>query len=212
MGVEKFIVVGTTCSYPKNISIPTSETALFNGYPEEVTAPYGLAKLMMLVQGKAYELQYGFRSIFLIPTNLYGPEDHFDSPTAHVATALVKRFADAAINNAPIVEVWGTGKAHREFIYVQDAAEALVLAAEKYDKSDPVNIGTGREISIQGLAKIIANLTGFKGKIIWDASKPDGVLHRNLDVSRAKQEFGFEAKISLEEGLKKTIDWYRANR
>lgn len=208
-GVEKFIVVGTVCCYPQDVPIPTPETALFKGYPEPITAPYGFAKLMLLVQGKAYQEQYGFRSVFLIPTNLYGPGDHFDSEKAHAAAALIKRFVDAVDNNTSAVEVWGTGKAHREFIYVDDAVEALALAAEKYEKSDPINIGTGKETSIKEIAELIAKLTGFQGEIHWDTSKPDGRLRRNLDVARAKEEFGFQASTPLEEGLAKTIAWYR---
>lgn len=210
-GVEKLVVVGTVCCYPEDAPVPTPETALFKGYPEEITAPYGFAKLMLLVQAKAYEKQYGFRSIFLFPTNLYGKEDHFEAERSHVAAALVKRFIEAAKTDAPYVEVWGTGKASREFIYVEDAAEGMVLAAERYEKSDPVNLGTGIETPIKDIAELLKKLTGFKGEIRWDATKPDGRLRRSLDVSKAKQEFGFEAKTSLEEGLRKTIEWYRNN-
>ena len=210
-GVEKFIAAGTVCCYPGDALVPTKEEYLWQGYPEEITAPYGLAKLMLLVQGQSYEKQYGFKSVFLIPTNLYGPEDHFDPAKSHVAAALVKRFVDATRTSASYVEVWGTGKASREFIYVEDAAEALVLAAERYEKSDPVNIGSGIETPIREIAELIKNLTGFKGEIRWDTTKPDGRMRRRLDVSRAKQEFGFEAKTSLEEGLKKTIAWYEKN-
>ena len=210
-GVEKLIAVGTVCCYPGDAPVPTKEEYLWQGYPEEITAPYGLAKLMLLVQGQAYEKQYGFKSIFLIPTNLYGPEDHFDPAKSHVAAALVKRFVEAARTSALYVEVWGTGKASREFIYVEDAAEALVLAAERYEKSDPVNIGSGIETPIREIAELIKNLTGFKGEIRWDTTKPYGRMRRRLDVSRAKQEFGFEAKTSLEQGIKKTVAWYEKN-
>ena len=209
--VEKFIAAGTVCCYPCDAPVPTKEEYLWQGYPEEITAPYGLAKLMLLVQGQAYERQYGFKSIFFIPTNLYGPEDHFDPAKSHVVAALVKRFVDATRTNASYVEVWGTGKASREFIYVEDAAEALALAAERYEKSDPVNIGTGIETSIREIAELIKKLTGFKGEIRWDKAKPDGRMRRRLDISRAKQEFGFEAKTSLEQGIKKTIAWYEQN-
>ena len=208
-GVEKFIVTGTVCCYPGDVPVPTKEEYLWQGYPEEITAPYGLAKLMLLVQGKGYERQYGFKSIFLIPTNLYGPEDHFDPAKSHVTAALIKRFVDATKNNIPYVEVWGTGKASREFIYIEDAAEGMVLAAERCNTSDPVNLGTGIETPIKEIAELVKKLTDFKGEIRWDTTKSDGRLRRMLDVSRAKREFGFEAKTSLEEGLKKTIVWYK---
>lgn len=210
-GVEKFITVGTACCYPYNAPVPTKEESLWQGYPEEITAPYGLAKLMLLVQGQAYFKQYGFKSIFIIPTNLYGPEDHFDSMHGHVIPALIKRFFDAKKVSAPFVEVWGTGKASREFLYVKDAAEALVLAAEKYEKLEPVNIGTGVETPIKELAELIKKLTGFQGEVRWNTAKPEGRLRRSLDVTRAKRELGFIAQTSLKEGLKATIDWYEKN-
>lgn len=210
-GVEKFVIAGTVCCYPGNAPVPTKEEYLWQGYPEEATAPYGLAKLMLLVQGKGYEKQYGFKTNFLIPTNLYGPDDHFDPVKSHVGAALVARFVEAAKSGAPYVEVWGTGKASREFIYIEDAAEGMILAAERCETSDPVNLGTGIETPIKEIAELIKKLTGFKGEIRWDATKPDGRLRRMLDVSKAKREFGFEAETPLEEGLKKTIAWYKGN-
>ena len=185
---------------------------LWYGYPEETNAPYGLAKKMLLVQSQAYRQQYGFNSIYLLPVNLYGPRDNFDPESSHVIPALIKKFAEAVEDNHRTVEIWGTGAASREFLYVDDCARAIVLAAEHYNKPDPVNIGAGREISIKELVTLIGNLTGFEGKIHWDSSKPDGQPRRCLDVSRAKQEFGFEARTTFEEGLKATIDWYKNNR
>ena len=210
-GVEKFIVTGTVCCYPEDAPVPTKEEHLWQGDPEENTAPYGLAKLMLLVQGRGYEKQHGFKSIFLIPANLYGPEDHFDPTRSHVTAALVKRFVDAVKNDAPYVEVWGTGNASREFIYIEDAAEGMVLAAERGETSTPINLGTGVETPIKEIAELIKKLTDFTGEIRWDATKPDGRLRRKLDVSKAKRELGFEAKTPLEEGLKKTIEWYKEN-
>ena len=207
-GVEKFITVGTTCAYPKFTPLPFKEEDIWLGYPEEVTASYGLAKKMLLVQAQAYALQYGFNSIFLMPTNLYGPEDNFDPNFSHVIPALVKNFVDAKKNNQSFVEVWGTGKATREFLYVKDAAEGLILAAERYDSPESINLGTGIETPIKDLVKLISNLSGFKGEIRWDASKPEGQPRRFLDVSKAKKEFGFEARTSLEQGLSETINWY----
>jgi GDP-L-fucose synthase len=222
-GVEKFVALGTACSYPKFTPVPFKEKDIWNGYPEETNAPYGLAKKMLLVQSQAYRQQYGFNSIFLLPANLYGPGDNFDPDTSHVIPALIRKCFDAQLschceegearrsNLTPAITVWGTGKPTREFLYVEDAAEAVVLATERYDKSDPVNIGAGFEISIKDLAGLIAKLTGFKGKIVWDKTKPDGQPRRRLDTAKARREFGFRAGTELEAGLKDTIEWYRAN-
>ncbi len=207
-GIEKFVAVGTICCYPKFTPVPFKEEELWNGYPEETNAPYGLAKKMMLVQSQAYRQQYGFNSIFLLPVNLYGPGDNFDPCSSHVIPALIKKCCDAIDSGADSITVWGTGKATREFLYVEDCAEAIVLATEKYNKSEPVNIGAGFEISIKELVGLIIKLTGFKGKIIWDMTKPDGQPRRMLDTSKAEKEFGFKAKTSFEEGLKKAIEWY----
>ena len=208
-GTEKFVAIGTICAYPKFTNVPFKEKDLWNGYPEETNAPYGLAKKMLLVQSQAYLQQYDFNSIFLLPVNLYGPGDNFSPQTSHVIPALIKKCVDAIKNSEPSITVWGSGKPTREFLYVDDAARAIILAAEKYNKSDPVNIGSGVEISIKDLARLIARLTGFKGKILWDRSKPDGQPRRRLDVSLAQEEFGFRAKTNFAEGLKKTIRWYR---
>ena len=210
--IEKFVAIGTICAYPKFTPVPFKEENLWNGYPEETNAPYGLAKKMMLVQSQAYRQQYGFNSIFLLPVNLYGPGDNFDPRSSHVIPALIKKCADAIENHAEEITVWGTGQATREFFFVEDAAEAIVLATETYNKSEPVNIGPGFEISIKDLVALIAELTDFKGKITWDPTKPDGQPRRMLDTTRAFQEFGFKAKTGFREGLKKTIDWYRADR
>ena len=210
--VEKFVAIGTICAYPKFTPVPFKEENLWNGYPEETNAPYGLAKKMMLVQSQAYRQQYGFNSIFLLPVNLYGPGDNFDPRSSHVIPALIKKCADAIENHEDEITVWGTGQATREFFFVEDAAEAIVLATESYNKSEPVNIGPGFEISIKDLVALIAELTDFKGKITWDPTKPDGQPRRMLDTTRAFQEFGFKAKTGFREGLKKTIDWYRADR
>jgi GDP-L-fucose synthase len=206
--VEKFVVCGTICSYPKFASVPFREEELWDGYPEETNAPYGLAKKMLLVQSQAYRQQYGFNSIFLLPVNLYGPRDNFDLETSHVIPALIRKCLEAKKQKQDFITVWGTGQPTREFIYVEDAAEAIVLAAERYDGDMPVNIGTGEEISIKDLAELIAELTGFSGEIRWDTEKPDGQPRRCLNVEKAKDFFGFEAKISLREGLRKTIEWY----
>ena len=206
--IEKFIVIGTICAYPKITPVPFREENLWNGYPDEVTGPYGLAKKMLLVQSQAYRQQYGFNSIFLLPVNLYGPGDNFDPKFSHVVPALIRKFYEAKINDSDEVIVWGTGKATREFIYAEDCAEGIVKAAQSYDKSEPVNIGTGIETPIKDLAEKIKDLIGYKGRIIWDASKPDGQPRRCLDVSRAAKEFGFKAKTNFNEGLKKTIQWY----
>lgn len=211
-GIEKFVAVGTICAYPKFTPVPFKEEDLWNGYPEETNAPYGLAKKMMLVQSQAYRQQYGFNSIFLLPVNLYGPGDNFDPRSSHVIPALIKKCLDAIDSGAETLEVWGTGSATREFFYVEDAAAAICLAAEAYDRSEPVNIGAGFEISIQNLTELIARLTGFTGKLVWDSTKPDGQPRRMLDTSRALREFGFQATTDLAAGLKKTIDWYRAHR
>lgn len=211
-GVGKFVAIGTVCSYPKFTPIPFKEEDLWNGYPEETNAPYGLAKKMLLVQAQAYRQEYNFNSIYLLPVNLYGPGDHFNLSRSHVVPALIKKVVDAKEKNQPAIEVWGTGKASREFLYVEDAAEGILLAAEHYDKPDPVNLGSGKEIPIRELVGLICKLLDFKGKIIWNTAMPDGQPRRGLDVSRAKKEFGFESKTSFEDGLKKTIDWYLANR
>ena len=208
-GVKKFVALGTICSYPKFTPVPFKEENLWDGYPEETNAPYGLAKKMMLVQSQAYRQQYGFNSIFLLPVNLYGPGDNFDPESSHVIPALIKKCLDAAQKHEREVIVWGKGKATREFLYVEDCAEAILLATEKYDKGDPVNIGAGFEISIKDLAELIMELTEFKGQIVWDSSKPDGQPRRMLDTTKAFQEFGFKAKTHFRDGLKKTIDWYK---
>ena len=210
--IEKFVAIGTICSYPKYTPVPFKEKDLWNGYPEETNAPYGLAKKMLLVQAQAYRQQYGFNAIYLLPVNLYGPEDNFNPESSHVIPALIKKCIDALENGNDYIDVWGTGKPSREFLYVEDAAEAIILATEKYNKPDPVNIGAGFEIKIKDLVELIARLTGFNGKIKWDTLKPDGQPRRMLDVSRAKKEFGFNAKINFEEGLKKTVEWYIKNR
>jgi GDP-L-fucose synthase len=210
--VEKFVALGTICAYPKFTPVPFKEEDIWNGYPEETNAPYGLAKKMMLVQSQAYRQQYGFNSIFLLPVNLYGPGDNFDPKSSHVIPALIKKCFDAIDNNADTLEVWGTGTATREFFYVEDAAEAIYLATLSYNKSEPVNIGTGSEISIKDLTKLIAKLTGFSGQIIWNKSKPDGQPKRLLNTAKALKEFGFKASIDLTAGLAKTIEWYRKNR
>jgi GDP-L-fucose synthase len=213
-GVKKFVAVGTICAYPKVTPIPFKEEDIWDGYPEETNAPYGLAKKMLLVQAQAYRRQYGFDAIYLLPVNLYGPRDNFDPLSSHVIPALIKKFVGAmSLSNSsslqhPTIIVWGTGKPTREFLYAGDAAEGIILAAEYYNKADPVNIGAGFEISIKDLVELIAKLTGFQGDIIWDTSKPDGQPRRMLDVSKARNEFGFIAKTDFEEGLKRTIEWY----
>jgi GDP-L-fucose synthase len=209
--IEKFVAIGTICAYPKFTPIPFKEEDLWNGYPEETNAPYGLAKKMLLVQSQAYRQQYAFNSIYLLPVNLYGPWDNFDPEYSHVIPALIKKVFDAKAKGENHITVWGTGKVTREFLYVEDAAEGIVLATEKYNKSEPVNLGAGFEISIKQLVELICELTGFEGQIEWDTSKPDGQPKRCLDTSRAKKEFGFEAKTDFREGLKKTIAWYSKN-
>jgi GDP-L-fucose synthase len=206
--VEKFVAIGTICSYPKFTPVPFKEEDLWNGYPEETNAPYGLAKKMMLVQSQAYREQYGFNSIFLLPVNLYGPGDNFDLETSHVIPALIRKCIEAKVKGKDSVSLWGTGNVTREFIFVEDAAEAIVSAAACYNLSDPVNIGSGEEISIKILANKIKTMTGYKGDLVWDSSRPDGQPRRRLDVQKAKELFGFEAKTNLTEGLEKTIKWY----
>lgn len=208
-GVEKFVAVGTICAYPKYTPVPFKEEDLWNGYPEETNAPYGLAKKMMLVQAQAYRQEYGFNTIYLLPVNMYGPQDNFDPGSSHVIPALVKKFVEAKNENAPEVVVWGTGKPTREFLYVEDAAKGILLAAEKYNDSDPVNLGSSFEISIKDLAQTVGKAVGYTGKIVFDASKPDGQPRRKLDVSRAKERFGFASEVSFDEGLKKTVEWYQ---
>lgn len=209
-GVGKFVQIGTVCSYPKFTPVPFREADLWNGYPEGTNAPYGVAKKMLLVQGQAYRQQYGFDVIHLIPVNLYGPGDNFDPASSHVIPALIKKCVDARDARADHVEVWGTGAASREFLYVDDAAEGIVLAAERFDGADPVNLGVGREITIRELVDLIARLTRFDGEIRWDPSKPDGQLRRALDTSRARELFGFAAQTTFEDGLRHTIEWYEA--
>lgn len=210
-GIEKFVCIGTICAYPKYTPVPFKEDDLWNGYPEETNAPYGMAKKVLLVQLQAYRQQYGFKGIYLLPVNLYGPYDNFDPATSHVIPALIKKCFDAMREGKDEIVVWGTGKATREFLYVEDAAEGIVLATERYDEPEPINIGAGFEISIKDLLEKIMTLARFKGKIIWDPSKPDGQPRRMLDTSRAKEYFGFKAKINLLEGLKRTIAWYKKN-
>jgi GDP-L-fucose synthase len=211
-GVAKVLTVGTICSYPKFTPVPFREDDLWNGYPEETNAPYGLAKKMLLVQGQAYRQQYGMNVVHLLPVNLYGPGDNFDPGSSHVIPALIKKVQDALDQGHETVEVWGTGKASREFLYAEDAARGICLAAESYDGADPVNLGAGFEISIRELALLIARLMGFTGQIRWDPNQPDGQPRRSLDTERAEQLFGFRATTSFEDGLKRTIDWYRRER
>jgi GDP-L-fucose synthase len=211
-GIEKFVAIGTVCAYPKHTPVPFKEEDLWCGYPEETNAPYGLAKKMLLVQSQAYRREYGFNSIFLLPVNLYGPGDNFAVQTSHVIPALIKKCVDAIDGGQDRIECWGSGNVSREFVYAADAAEGILLATEKYNSAEPVNIGSGCEIRIRELAEKIAKLTGFDGEIWWDSSKPDGQPRRRLDVSRARECFGFEARMPFDEGLKATIDWYRASR
>jgi len=210
--IEKFVAIGTICAYPKFTPVPFKEEDLWNGYPEETNAPYGLAKKMLLVQSQSYRAEYGFNSIFLLPVNLYGPGDNFNPASSHVIPALIKKCVDAVESGADHIDCWGTGNVSREFIYAADAAEGILLATEHYNSSEPVNIGAGFEITIRQLSEKIAELTGFSGELRWDSSRPDGQPRRCLDVSRAKKYFGFEAKTPFDEGLKAAIDWYRANR
>ncbi|MDD3296700.1 MAG: GDP-L-fucose synthase [Candidatus Omnitrophica bacterium] len=211
-GVKKFVALGTICSYPKFTPVPFKEENIWDGYPEETNAPYGLAKKMLLVQAQSYRQQYGFNSIFLLPVNLYGPGDNFNPQSSHAIPAIIKKCCDAVREKKKEIILWGSGKATREFLYAEDAAEGIILAAEKYNKPEPVNLGANFEISIKDLAGLIAELTGFKGKIIWDTSKPDGQPRRRVDASRAYQEFGFKAKTSFKEGLQKTVKWYQDNQ
>lgn len=207
-GVAKFVAIGTVCAYPKHTATPFREETLWDGYPEETNAPYGLAKKMLLVQAQAYRQQYGFNAIYLLPVNLYGPGDNFDPVNSHVIPALIKKFVEAKRRGLSEVEVWGTGRATREFLYVQDAAEGIVLATQNYDGDEPVNLGSGMEISIGQLAELIAEITGFEGRIIFDASKPDGQPRRRLDTERAAAWFGFRASTPFDQGLRETIQWY----
>jgi GDP-L-fucose synthase len=211
-GIEKFVAIGTVCAYPKFTPVPFMEDDLWNGYPEETNAPYGLAKKMLLVQGQAYRQQYGFRSIFLLPVNLYGPRDHFDPKVSHVIPALIKKCLDARDDGIGEIVVWGDGSATREFLYVEDAAEGILLAAEHYDKPEPVNLGASFEIRIRDLVDLIAELTGFTGRITWDTTKPNGQPRRKLDTSRAEREFGFRSRVDFRKGLKHTVEWYEAQR
>jgi GDP-L-fucose synthase len=210
--IEKFVAIGTICAYPKFTPVPFKEEDLWNGYPEETNAPYGLAKKMLLVQSQSYRAEYGFNSIFLLPVNLYGPGDNFNPASSHVIPALIKKCVDAVESGANHIDCWGTGNVSREFIYAADAAEGILLATELYNSSEPVNIGAGFEITIKQLSEKIAKLTGFRGELRWDSSKPDGQPRRCLDVTKAKKYFGFEANTPFDEGLKATIEWYRANR
>jgi GDP-L-fucose synthase len=209
--VKKFVGVGTVCAYPKFVPVPFKEKDLWNGYPEETNAPYGLAKKMLLVQSQAYRKQYAFNAIYLLPVNLYGPYDNFDPDSSHVIPALIKKFYEAKQKNADKVVVWGTGKATREFLYVEDAAKAIVMAAKKYDKGEPVNLGSSFEISIRELSLLIAKIVGFNGKVVFDKTKPDGQPRRKLNTSRALREFGFKSTTTFRDGLKKTIEWYEKN-
>jgi len=211
-GAGKFVALGTVCAYPKFTPVPFKEDELWNGYPEETNAPYGLAKKMLLVQAQAYRQQYGFDAIFLLPVNLYGPGDNFDPASSHVIPAQIRKCLEAQEQGQKEIVVWGDGSPTREFLYVEDAAEGILLAAERYDKADPVNLGSGSEISIKELVKTIARLTGFTGKLVFDTSKPNGQPRRGLDVSRAEQAFGFRARTPFEQGLRRTIEWYRANK
>jgi GDP-L-fucose synthase len=210
-GVEKFVAVGTICAYPKHTPVPFKEENLWDGYPEETNAPYGLAKKMLLVQAQAYRQQYGFNAIFPLPVNLYGPGDNFDLESGHVIPALIRKFAEAQEKGEKQVVLWGDGSPTREFLYAQDAADGLLLAAERYNGPEPFNLGSGQEIQIKDLARLIAQISGFDGEIVWDTSKPNGQPRRSLDTSRAEQYFGFRARMPLEQGLRQTIDWYNQN-
>ncbi len=211
-GVDKFVAVGSICAYPKYTPVPFREDDLWNGYPEETNAPYGLAKKMLLVQSQAYRQQYGMNAITLFPVNLYGPYDNFDLQSSHVIPALIRKVCEAMESGKQCIEVWGTGSASREFLYVADAAEGIVRATEQYDGAEPVNLGSGNEVSIRDLADLICDVCGFEGEIRWDAEKPDGQPRRCLDTTRAREEFGFESSTSLREGLLQTVQWYRKNR
>ncbi len=211
-GVKKFVAIGTICSYPKFTPVPFKEEDLWNGYPEETNAPYGLAKKMLLVQAQAYRKEYGFNAIYLLPVNLYGPEDHFDLETSHVIPALIRKCLEAIDRNEPEMVCWGDGSPTREFLYVEDCAEAVVLALERYHSAEPVNLGSGFEISIKELVHLIAQTTGFKGRVVWDTTKPNGQPRRCLDTSRAWEGLGFRAKTDFKEGLRRTVEWYRQHR
>ena len=211
-GIDKFVAVGTICAYPKFASVPFKEEELWNGYPEETNAPYGLAKKMMLVQAQAYRAQYGFNAIYLLPVNLYGPGDNFDLETSHVIPALIRKCVEAKENNDEQIILWGDGSPTREFLYLEDAAEAIVMATERYNGSEPVNLGTGEEISIHELAQMVAGEVGFSGSIVWDTTKPNGQPRRCLDISKAQQYFGFRARYGLREGIAKTVEWFITNR
>lgn len=208
-GVKKFVTIGTVCAYPKHTPVPFQESALWDGYPEETNAPYGLAKKMLLVQGQAYRQQYGFNAIYLLPTNLYGPGDNFDPESSHVIPALIRKFVEAKARGDRQVMAWGTGSATREFLYVDDATQGIALAVEHYNKSEPVNIGSGSEISIRDLTELIAEMVGYQGEVVWDTTKPDGQPRRGLDTTRAEKEFGFRATTTFREGLRRTVDWYQ---
>jgi GDP-L-fucose synthase len=211
-GVEKFVQIGTVCAYPKYTPVPFNEESLWDGYPEETNAPYGIAKKALLVQARAYREQYGFDAIYLLPVNLYGPRDNFDLESSHVIPALIRKCVEAVEKRKDEIVVWGTGKSSREFLYVDDCAEGILLATERYNDPDPVNLGSGKEIKIKDLVELIAELAGFKGKIVWDNTKPDGQPRRCLDTEKAKNKFDFEAKTSLRDGLGKTIQWYKSNK
>jgi GDP-L-fucose synthase len=211
-GVEKFVAVGSICSYPKFTPLPFKEENLWDGYPEETNAPYGLAKKMLLVQSQAYRQQYGYNSIYLMPVNLFGPRDNFDLETSHVIPALIRKAVEAGERGEKELPVWGDGSPTREFLYVEDAAEGIVTAAEKYDGSEPVNLGSGFEISIKDLVEMIVKMTGFEGRIVWQTDKPNGQPRRGLDVSRAKEYFGWSAQVPFEVGMRRTIEWFKANR
>lgn len=211
-GIEKFITVGTICAYPENPPVPFKEESLWDAYPTPVTAPYGIAKKMLLVQGQAYRQEYGFNAVYVLPTNLYGPGDNFDPASSHVIAALIEKTMGTMEDNEPSIEVWGTGIATRDFLYIDDAAEGIVQATETYESSEPANLGSGREVSIKELVDIITKNVGFQGEIRWNLSKPDGQLRRQLDISRAEKAFGFSPKVSLEVGIEKTIAWYKENK
>ncbi|MFA5894324.1 MAG: GDP-L-fucose synthase [Candidatus Shapirobacteria bacterium] len=210
-GIKKFVAIGTVCAYPKFTQVPFKESDLWIGYPEETNAPYGLAKKMLLVQAQAYRQQYGFNAIYLLPVNLYGPGDNFDPSSSHVIPALIKKSIEAKDSGSPTMEVWGTGSASREFLYVEDAAKAIVMATDKYNGSDPVNLGSGMEITIKELVETINEIVGYEGKVVWDSTKPDGQPRRCLDTSKAEKEFSFKASTDFKTGLKNTIEWYKTN-
>jgi GDP-L-fucose synthase len=210
-GVEKFVAIGTVCAYPKFTPVPFKEENLWEGYPEETNAPYGIAKKILLIQAEAYRQQYSFNAIYLLMVNLYGPRDNFHPEYSHVIPALIRKVYEAKESGRDCITLWGTGKPTREFLYVEDAADGIILATERYNKSEPVNLGSGYEISIKDLANLIAEIIGFDDEIKWDTSKPDGQPRRRLDVSKAEKEFGFKAKVNLRAGLEKTINWYKAN-